>query len=85
MQHYLLEQYPEGVVLITDFGDDHPEILSTRKSRNIIDRLAAEPRMVQKVFRKRFNRWYVHIPSLIEYLENQESLVREHVEKTAPA
>lgn len=77
MQHYLLEQYPEEVSLITTFGGDHPEILSTRKCRNIIDRLAAEPLIVQRVFRKRFNRWYVHIPSLIDYLECQEPLVKE--------
>ncbi len=73
--HQLLKQYPEGVALITDFGRDHPEILSTRKSRNIIDRLACQPDIVQRVFRKRFNRWYIHIPSLVDYLETEESLV----------
>lgn len=77
MRHQLLEQYPEGVALITDFGRDHPEILTTRKCRNIIDRLAAEPEIVQRVFRKRFNRWYVHIPSLIEYLEADFSIIKE--------
>lgn len=77
MQHHLLNQYPEGVVLITDFGSDHPDILSTRKARNIIDRLAAEPQIVQRVFRKRFNRWYVHVPSLIDYLEMESPLVEE--------
>lgn len=77
MEHSLLRQYPEGVALITEFGNDHPEILSVHHCRKIIDRLASEPPIVQRVFRKRFNRWYVHIPSLIEYLEHQDSLVRE--------
>lgn len=81
MSHYLLEQYPEGVALITDFGKDHPDILSLRKSRNYIDRITRPdpenpiPDAIKLVFRKRFNRWYVHIPSLIEYLECQEPLV----------
>ena len=77
MRHYLLEQYPEEVVLITTFGKENPEILSTRKSRNIIDRLQVQPEIVRRIFRKRFNRWYVHIPSLIAYLESEQSLICE--------
>ena len=77
MAHHLIEQYPEGVVLITDFGNDHPEILPTRRSRAFIDRLAAEPEEVQRIFRKRFNRWFIHVPSLIEYLEIDKSLLKE--------
>lgn len=76
MQHHLLEQYPEGVVPLIQFGKDHPEILPERRSRAYIGRLAREPEIVQHVFRKRFNRWFIHIPSLIEYLENESSLLK---------
>ena len=75
MMRTLLEQYPDGIALITDFGESHPEILSTRKSRAVIDRIAAEPPIVRRVFRKRFSRWYVHIPSLVEYLEHHEPII----------
>lgn len=75
MSHYLLEQYPQSVALISDFSDAHPEIFTLRKCRTLIARIADQPEAVQRVFRKRFGRWYIHVPSLVEYLEAEDPLL----------
>jgi len=75
MAHFLIEQYPTQVVPIIQFGDDHPDILPLRRSRKCIASLATQEECIQRIFRKSFNRWYVHIPSLIEYMERDESII----------
>jgi hypothetical protein len=74
MAHFLIEQYPTVVVPIIQFGKDHPEILTETRSRKFIANLDSRGEEVQRIFRKRFGRWYIHIPSLIEYMELEESI-----------
>jgi hypothetical protein len=73
--HYLLEKYPSGFATITAFGKADSEILPERRSRHMIATITQQPELVQRVFRKRFGRWMIHIPSLINYLEQEDSLV----------
>ena len=75
MTHPLILRYPEGLVTITTFGNDHPDLMPTRRARHMIDTIAIQPEPVQRVFRKRFGRWFVHIPSLVDYLELESALV----------
>lgn len=75
MAHYLIDQYPALVVPIIQFGEEHPDILPTRRSRRVIANLEAHDDSVKKIFRKRFGRWYVHVPSLIEYMEREDSII----------
>lgn len=75
MTHPLIQQYPEGLVTITAFGNDHPDLMPARRARHMIDTLASQPEPVQRVFRKRFGRWFLHVPSLVNYLELDQSLV----------
>ncbi|MEP5568089.1 MAG: hypothetical protein ABJN62_09675 [Halioglobus sp.] len=75
MLDYLIQKYPTGYALITDFGDSFPEIMSTTKARKHINRLDDESESVRKIFRKRLSRWYLHIPSLCEYMEREEPLI----------
>lgn len=74
MSHPLLEQYPEQFVTVTKFDKDHPDLLSARRSRHMIATIAQQPEPVRRVFRKRFGRWFLHVPSLIAYLEQDDSL-----------
>ena len=75
MSHHLLEKYPTQIVPIIQFGADHPDILPLRRSRSCIANLEAQDEIIKRIFRKRFGRWYVHIPSLIEYMETEESII----------
>ncbi|WOJ94214.1 hypothetical protein R0135_03365 [Congregibacter variabilis] len=73
--HYLIEKYPSGFETVTAFGKAHPEILPERRARNMIATLTQQPEPVQRVFRKRFGRWGIHVPSLVNYLELDAPLI----------
>lgn len=77
MNHPLNDQHPERIVSVTDFTKQHPELMPERRARNHIDQInrASAPEAIRKIFRKRFNRWFVHVPSLVDYLEKEESLL----------
>lgn len=75
--HPLLDQYPDNLVSVTTFGREHPEILSPRRAYGFIDQInnGAPAESIRRIFRKRFGRWFVHVPSLVEYLESEDPLL----------
>lgn len=77
MCHHLLEQYPDELVLLTTFGEAHPEILPARRARKFIAQISTgnAPDQVKKIFRKRFGRWFIHVPSAVDYLMNEDPLL----------
>ena len=75
MNHPLIDRYQEQFVTLTAFGHKHPDVLPARRARHIIANLETQPEQLRKVFRKRFGRWFVHIPSLVEYLEEGAPLL----------
>ncbi len=75
MQHILLEQYPTGFCPLNQFGAEHPNLMPTRRARQKIATLEQQDEDVKRIFRKRFGRWYIHIPSLIAYMERDESII----------
>lgn len=77
MRHPLLEQYPDELVLLTTFGEAHPEILPARRARKFIAQISTghAPDQVRKIFRKRFGRWFIHVPSAVDYLTNEDPLL----------
>lgn len=74
MSHPLIEQYPEGFATLTRFGKEHPDLLPPRRARHMVATLLQQPEPVRLIFRKRFGRWMLHIPSLVDYLEQEVSL-----------
>lgn len=76
MSQPILEKYPAGVVLLTAFCNEHPELLPLRRARTYIATLYEQPENIQRIFRKRLGRWHVHVPSLIEYYENPTPVLK---------
>lgn len=77
MIHPLIDQYPEQFVTLTKFNRDHSDLLPERRARHMIATLSMQPKPVQRVFRKRFGRWFLHIPSLVNYLEDGAPFVAD--------
>jgi len=78
--HPLLDEYPDRLVLVTEFGKSHPNILPPRRARSYIAGLYSQPELIKRIFRKRFGRWFIHVPSLVEYLSIEDSLIRSEVD-----
>lgn len=74
MTHFLVEKYPEGFVPIAEFGSSHPDLMPLRRAQHFITNLESQPLDVQRIFRKRFGRWFIHVPSLVAHLEDEASL-----------
>lgn len=69
--HPLEKKYPDNFVMVTTFGEQTPDVLGKRQAYSHIDRInrgTASPE-IRRIFRKRFGRWYIHIPSLVEYMD----------------
>lgn len=75
MQHYLIEQYPADFVPLKVFTDEHPDLMPLRRARALIANLENQDDDVQRIFRKRFGRWLIHVPSLIAHLDREESII----------
>lgn len=76
---HFMEQYPAEIALLTDFCEKFPDILPLRRARSAIDQIntgTATPEL-SKVFRKRFGRWHVHVPSLVAYMLNDDPHIDE--------
>jgi hypothetical protein len=75
MQHSLIEQYPTLFSPLKDFTAKHPDLMPMRRARACIANLENQDDDVKLIFRKRFGRWYIHVPSLIAYMEREESII----------
>lgn len=77
MLEVLLKEFPTGFATLKEFSEQYPQILSVRRARNSIATLASQPPAVQKIYRKRFGRWFIHIPSLVAYMEDETPIPRQ--------
>lgn len=76
MHHPLNQEHPTGVVMLTAFCEQHPDILPLRRARFYISTLYEQPETIQRIFRKRMGRWHVHVPSLIAYFEDPTPVLK---------
>jgi len=76
--HYLEQKYPIEFVPLREFCAAHPDLLPEPRARKYIANLTSQHSLVQRIFRKRFGRWHVHVPSYVAYMNDEQSIIPEY-------